>query len=209
MRGLVAGIEYGSKVGPQVGRRNAGDLGQRADLAGRHTVLDPPQNGGVRNSKLAGDADGGDLRHRKVFGERHRPIVHSLDNGGKAKCAPYARVTAEPLCDHRGMVKQHPKRPHLMAWRAHVKKTQEWLANEIGTSHSTVLRYERQETGVNDATFAAIAKAYGITVAELSAPPDERDRAKQLDRLLSIVQKLDEEEIQALALIAERMKPPK
>lgn len=106
------------------------------------------------------------------------------------------------------MVKHHPKRPHLKAWRLHLEKTQEWLANEIGTSHSTVLRQERQDTGVDDETFAAIAKAYGITPAELSANPADRGKAAALDRLYKAVREQDAEGIALIAGYAERMKPP-
>ena len=61
---------------------------------------------------------------------------------------------------------------------------------------------------MDDATFEAIAKAYGITVAELSAPPKDADKARAMDRLLKAVKALDAEGVVTLASFAERLKPP-
>lgn len=105
------------------------------------------------------------------------------------------------------MVKKHPVRPFLKVWRKAQKKTQVWVANEIGTSQSNIVRQERGETGVDDATFEAIAKAYGITVAELSAPPEDAEKARALDRLLKIVRNMDGEAVALVSGFAERIKP--
>jgi hypothetical protein len=105
------------------------------------------------------------------------------------------------------MVKKHPIRPHLLAWRKKLAKTQFWLANELQTSQSNVQRQERGDIGVDDQTFSDIAKAYGITVAELSVSPEDADKARALDRLLRAVKKMDAEGISALASFAELIKP--
>ena len=105
------------------------------------------------------------------------------------------------------MVKAHPVRPYLKAWRKKLGRKQNWLANEIGTSQSNIVRQERGEIGVDDATFAAIAKAYGISVAELSAHPNEADKAQALDRLLTAVRQMDGETLAVVAGFAERIKP--
>jgi hypothetical protein len=60
---------------------------------------------------------------------------------------------------------------------------------------------------VNEETFQAIASAYGITPAELSAPPAEREKAQQLDRLLMACREMDAEALKVIAGFAERMKP--
>ena len=125
----------------------------------------------------------------------------------KAFCALSAKASAAESCEYRRMPKKHPVRPYLLAWREHLDKTQEWLANELGTHHSTVLRWEKRGAGVDDQTFAAIAKAYGITVAELSAPPGEAAKARQMDRLLRAIPKMDEEGLRTLATMAERLTP--
>jgi len=104
------------------------------------------------------------------------------------------------------MTKKHPIRPHLKAWRKFMKKTQVWVANEIGTTHSNYLRQEKGETGVDDATFEAIARAYGITVVELLAHPDDAEKARALNRLLNAVRHLDSEALAVVAGFAERIK---
>jgi len=103
------------------------------------------------------------------------------------------------------MVKQHSIRPHLKAWRKKLGKRQAWLAKEIGCHQSNVVRQERGDIGVGDATFAVIAKAYGITVEELSVHPSEAAKAQVLHRLSKAVQQMDSESIAILAGLAERM----
>jgi len=107
------------------------------------------------------------------------------------------------------MRKKHLIRKHLRAWREKFDQSQVWLANEIGTSHTSIRRQELGESGVDDETFAAIAKAYGITVAELSAPPGEAERAQQMDRVMRAIQHLDQESLSVVAGLAERLKAPK
>ena len=103
------------------------------------------------------------------------------------------------------MVKQHPIRPHLKAWRKKLGKRQAWLARETETSQSNITRQERGEIGVDDATFAAIAHAYGITIEELSAHPDEAGKAQAIHRLSKAAQLLDRESLAIVAGVAERM----
>ena len=102
-----------------------------------------------------------------------------------------------------GMAKRHPTRPHLRSWRLHLGKTTLDLANILRTSHSTVLRWEAGENGVQQETFDAIARAYGITPAELSAPPAEAERARLLHRLMSILPQIDDRRLQRLTDLAE------
>lgn len=161
----------------------------------------------MRNAKRGSHRHGGNLGLGEVFGEAHPHNVQSVDILVQPKCAVSARAAKFSGCDHRRMGKAHPRRPHLKAWREHMDRTQEWLANEIGTSHSTVLRAEKQETGVDDRTFEAIAKAYGITVAELTAAPADREKAQAMDRLLRVVRDMDGPGVALIAGFAERLKP--
>lgn len=160
----------------------------------------------MRNPHLARNGDGGDLRFAEMFGKRHGGIVRSSHSERKVFCAFNAKVATQDVCNHRRMIRKHPTRPHLRAWRLRAGKTLEWVANEIGTSHTTVSRQEGG-TGVDDATFAAIACAYGITVAELSAPPDQAEKARALDCLLRTVRDMDAASIEVLAGLAARLKP--
>jgi transcriptional regulator with XRE-family HTH domain len=105
------------------------------------------------------------------------------------------------------MTRAHPTRPYLRAWRKQLGKTLEWLANEIGTSHSNLQRQETGRIGVDDATFLAIARAYGITVAELSADPIDAERARELARLLEAVKRLDARGVRTLADLSEQLPP--
>lgn len=134
-------------------------------------------------------------------------IVHSVDNAVQRFCAFSGKKAGEGACDNVRMPKKHPVRPFLLAWRTKMEKTQEWLANEIGTSHSTVNRHESGFSGVDDKTFEAIAKAYGITVAELSAHPDQSERARAMHRLMSRLNLLSDEGVDALARLADQLSP--
>jgi transcriptional regulator with XRE-family HTH domain len=109
-------------------------------------------------------------------------------------------------CDTSAMPNPHPPRPHLREWRLHLGHSLKWLADKLATSHPTVIRWERGESGVNDATFEAIARAYGITPAELSAPPSEAERARILHQLLQAIPNLTDKKLAALAGMAESLK---
>ena len=101
------------------------------------------------------------------------------------------------------MAKRHPTRPHLRAWRLHFDKTLEWIASELGVGVSSVFRWETGENGVQDEVFEAIACAYGITPAELSAPPGDAERARSLHRLMEAIRQLDDQRLERLASLAE------
>lgn len=101
------------------------------------------------------------------------------------------------------MAKKHPPRPHLREWRVHLGKTLEWLAGRLGVGVSSVFRWETGENGVQDEVFAEIARAYGITVAELSAPPTDAARARHLHRLMEAIKSLDDQRLARLTDLAE------
>lgn len=104
------------------------------------------------------------------------------------------------------MRKQHPIRPHLRAWRLAFDETLEGLAQRLQISHSTIQRWETGASGVDDRQFAELAHVYGITPAELSAPPADRERMKRLDEVLKLVRDLDAEGLAAVATLAARIK---
>lgn len=132
-------------------------------------------------------------------------IVQSSHSPRQAGCASGAGAVLRVVCKNRRMVKQHPIRPHLRTWRLHKGWSQERLAEAVDVSHSTIQRQEAGKSGVDDKTFAAIAAAYGISVAELSADPSEQDKAKELARLLTTVRDLDTKGIRTLADLAEQL----
>ena len=104
------------------------------------------------------------------------------------------------------MPNPHPPRPHLREWRLHLGRSLKWLADQLATSHPTVIRWERGESGVNDATFQAIARAYGITPAELSAPPSDAERARLLHKLMQTIPNLTDKKLAALTSMADTLK---
>jgi transcriptional regulator with XRE-family HTH domain len=105
------------------------------------------------------------------------------------------------------MPKQHPRRQHLRAWRNFYGKTLQEVADALGVAHSTVQRQEAGGAGVDDTTFAAIARFYGITPAELEASPADAGKARALHKLYTLAKGMDAEGLAALATMAERMKP--
>ena len=133
-------------------------------------------------------------------------IVRSSHSGVKRVCAVVATALALTACDIQTMRRPHPIRPYLLAWRHLRGLSQEIVAERLGIHYATLGRYERGELGVNDETFAEIAEAYGVSVAELSAHPQHQERAKALGRVLEAVKALDEEGLAALAVLAERLK---
>lgn len=159
----------------------------------------------MRHCKPATERDRRIAGLLQVVSERHAANVRPLHNGVKRNCAMTARALYALPCNAKPMTKAHPIRPHLLAWRQRMGKTLVWLANEIGTSHSTVQRQETGRSGVDDATFAAIARAYGITVAELSADPADADKARELARLLESVKGLDARGIRTLADLSDQL----
>lgn len=106
------------------------------------------------------------------------------------------------------MAKKLPIRPHLRAWRL----TKGWklvpLAEQLGVAHSCIIAWEKGKAGVDDTNFALIAKAYGITVAELSVEPSDAPRARSVHRLLEALRSLDERRIGRLADLAEDLATP-
>ena len=82
------------------------------------------------------------------------------------------------------------------------------LADRLGVSHSSIIAWEQGKAGVDEETFASIAKAYGITMAELSVEPSDASRARALHRLLEAVRSLDERRVARLADLAEDLIDP-
>ena len=106
------------------------------------------------------------------------------------------------------MAKKLPIRPHLRVWRRALGWKLVPLAEQLGVAHSCIIGWEQGKTGVDDETFSAIAKAYGISTAELSVDPSDAPRARALHRLLEAVRCLDERRIGRLADLAEDLSNP-
>ena len=125
--------------------------------------------------------------------------VQSLHGTVKQFCAFTIEDQSRSLSDHRLMRNKLPIRPFLRAWREHFDWSQDTIANKVGTIHSTVSRWERGVSGVDDETFLRIADAYGITVAELSAHPDDAEQAKALGEVLEKLRGMSAAQLRGLA----------
>lgn len=159
----------------------------------------------MRHVETAPERDRRASGFAEIVSEGHAETVQPLHISVKAICAVTAHASTEAACHAQRMTKAHPIRPHLQAWRQRMGKTLVWLANEIGTSHSTVQRQEKGKLGVDDATFAAIARAYGISVAELSADPADSEKARELARLMDMLKQLDARSVRTLADLSEQL----
>jgi transcriptional regulator with XRE-family HTH domain len=126
----------------------------------------------------------------------------------KRFCRIAVNVFARSGCHNVGTAKKLPTRPHLRAWRLAKGWKLVPLAEQLGVAHSCIIAWEQGKTGVDDATFASIANAYGITVAELSVEPSDAPRARSVHRLLEALRSLDERRIARLADLAEDLAAP-
>lgn len=61
---------------------------------------------------------------------------------------------------------------------------------------------------MQDEVFEAIARAYGITAAELSGPPSDAARARALHRLLNAARGMDDHRLSRLADLADDLAGP-
>lgn len=65
------------------------------------------------------------------------------------------------------------RRIYLREWREHRDLTQERLAQRLGTTHTTVYRWERSETKLNTDVMDAIAEALDIEPTDLYRHPNQ------------------------------------
>ena len=104
------------------------------------------------------------------------------------------------------MSKKQPLRSHIRDWRLERGLTLLQAAQLAGIDTGNLSRAERGLSGMDDATFAALAKVYGVSVAELSVAPEQAPRARQMGRLMTVMQTLDEKNLATLADLAERLR---
>jgi transcriptional regulator with XRE-family HTH domain len=84
--------------------------------------------------------------------------------------------------------------PHLKAWRLASGLTLESAANEVRTSHSTLMRWESGVHKVPADKIIELARVYNCTPAELGFPPDEREMAQRLDLAARLLRQMDPED---------------
>lgn len=82
---------------------------------------------------------------------------------------------------------------HLRAWRRASRLTLQEVARRLGTTHTTVLRYEKGEVKVPADTLRLLAEIYGCTPAELEVDPKDRDRGKRVHDAIQLAKSLPPE----------------
>ena len=79
---------------------------------------------------------------------------------------------------------------YLRAWRLHNRMTLLCVARLAGTTHSTVLRWEKGKQSVPDEKFKKLAEIYGCTPAELAYHPTNRARGALLHAAMMLAKDL-------------------
>ena len=80
--------------------------------------------------------------------------------------------------------------PHLRAWRRAAGLTLHEVAQRLGTTHSTILRYEKGEFRLPVGAVQLLAEIYGCTPAELECEPGERKEGKRVHDAIELAKSL-------------------
>jgi transcriptional regulator with XRE-family HTH domain len=80
--------------------------------------------------------------------------------------------------------------PHLRAWRRAAGLTLHEVAQRLGTTHSTILRYEKGEFRLPVGAVQLLAEIYGCTPAELECDPKERKEGKRVHDAIELAKSL-------------------
>ena len=106
------------------------------------------------------------------------------------------------------MPARKPSRPApttLRAWREHVRLTLAEVAERLGTTQSTVSKWERGRTPVNLEILRDLAAIFGISPASLLFMPGEQGKADLLEQALRIVEAGDRDNLNAWLDLGARM----
>ena len=82
---------------------------------------------------------------------------------------------------------------HLRGWRKHSGWTLKRVACALGTTHTTILRYERGEMKLPPEILRELAQLYACKPSELQFDPKERDKGQRLHEALELLQDLEPE----------------
>jgi len=96
---------------------------------------------------------------------------------------------------------------HLRAWRLEKRLTLVVVAEKLGTTHSTLLRWERGALSVPKKMVVRLAEIYGCSPAELEYDPTERARGQLVHMAIELAQSLPEEQARAWLEAGRMMKP--
>jgi len=79
---------------------------------------------------------------------------------------------------------------YLRSWRRASGLTLHDVARRLGTTHTTVLRYEKGQLTVSAGVIRLLAEIYGCTPAELEVDPKERQRGKRVNDAIQLAKSL-------------------
>ena len=96
---------------------------------------------------------------------------------------------------------------HLRAWRKKSGRTLQQVAVALGTTHTTILRYERGDMKPPADMLRRLAELYDCLPAELQYDPAERDKGRRMHEALEILATLDPELAERWLEIGRLLKP--
>ncbi len=96
---------------------------------------------------------------------------------------------------------------HLRAWRKNSGRTLQQVAAVLGTTHTTILRYERGDMKPTADMLRRLAEVYGCLPAELQYDPSERDRGRRMHEAIEILAALEPELAERWLEIGRLLKP--
>lgn len=82
---------------------------------------------------------------------------------------------------------------HLRAWRRTSSRTLQEVARQLGTTHTTVLRYEKGHLKVPNDVIKQLAEIYGCTPAELEFDPKDRKVGKSIHDAINLAKSMPPE----------------
>ena len=85
---------------------------------------------------------------------------------------------------------------HLKDWRTLRGLSLERVANELGTSHTTLMRWEGGVHKVPDERIKQLAEIYGCTPAELEHPPEQREMGQRVHEAIELAKTLSPDDAQ-------------
>ena len=95
---------------------------------------------------------------------------------------------------------------HLRAWRLFRGLSQEQVGNMLRKRHTTIGRWERDKMKLTTADLEALARVYGATVSQLTAPPATAELVKVLDRVQGIVDGMSPDVLERWLALGEDLK---
>ena len=82
---------------------------------------------------------------------------------------------------------------NLRPWRKASGFTLQEVAERLGVTHSSILRYEKGAVKPSPEILTALAELYGCTPAELEVPPGQREQGRRVHDAILLAKSLPAE----------------